>query len=69
MPQQSGFDLARSILSLRPDLPVILTSGYVRPDDQATAAAIGIRAFILKPNTVEELAVTLAALFEESARS
>jgi hypothetical protein len=35
----------------------------VRPKDQDTAHAVGIRALIVKPNTVDELAVELDRIF------
>ena len=44
-----GFDCAREMLAIRPDLPIVLTSGYVRPEDEALAREIGIRAVCSKP--------------------
>jgi CheY-like chemotaxis protein len=64
MPGMSGFELAREILALRPDVPVIMTSGYVRPQDEATARGIGVRAVILKPSTIDELGTVLDDLFQ-----
>ena len=63
MPAMSGNELARDILAIRADLPVIITSGYLRPEDQETAQRLGAIALILKPNTVEELGQTLDRLF------
>jgi len=63
MPGMSGFDLARAMRQLRPELPIVMTSGYLRPEDQDTAARIGIRDLILKPNTVEALGEVLDRLF------
>jgi DNA-binding NarL/FixJ family response regulator len=51
--------LARELLALKPALPVVVTSGYLRPEDYEAAERIGIRATILKPNTVTELAGVL----------
>jgi len=63
MPGMSGFDLARAMRQLRPELPIVMTSGYLRPEDQDTAVRIGIRDLILKPNTVEALGEVLDRLF------
>jgi PAS domain S-box-containing protein len=63
MPGMPGFDLVREILKVRPELPVIMTSGFVRPEDQKTAAQLGVRALILKPNTDDELARLLDQIF------
>jgi CheY-like chemotaxis protein len=55
MPQMSGTDLAQEALQICPGLPVIVTSGYIRPQDQEIARKLGVREMILKPDTVEEL--------------
>ncbi len=51
----NGFELTREVRAIRSDLPVLLTSGYLRSEDRETAQQVGIRELILKPNTVEEL--------------
>jgi PAS domain S-box-containing protein len=68
MPGMSGLQLAHEICKMRPDIPVILTSGYINPEDQAKADRLGIRAILTKPVNTKELLATLAALFEEGPR-
>jgi PAS domain S-box-containing protein len=63
MPDLSGFDLARELRAIRPDVPIIMTSGYARPQDQEAAARLGIVELILKPDTVDELGRALDRLF------
>jgi PAS domain S-box-containing protein len=55
MPVMSGFDFAVAVREVRPDLAVLMTSGYVRPEDREVARERGIRELILKPNSVEDL--------------
>jgi PAS domain S-box-containing protein len=55
MPRMSGFALARELMKVRPGVPIIMTSGYVRPEDQAAAEALGIHHVILKPSTADDL--------------
>jgi CheY-like chemotaxis protein len=55
MPGASGMDFAASVLALRPDIPVILTTGYIDPDDLERARRIGVREVIQKPTTIEEM--------------
>ena len=62
MPHMSGFDLAKQLLAIKPNLPIILTSGYVRPEDYELAQVMGIRSLILKPHTYEDLGYTLAQI-------
>ncbi len=62
MPGMNGFEVARAIKKTSKATPVVLTSGYVRPQDHDQAAAIGIDHVILKPNTIDELGHVLDAL-------
>ncbi|MEP7243416.1 MAG: ATP-binding protein [Gammaproteobacteria bacterium] len=55
MPGASGIDFARSVLDIRPEVPVILTTGYIDPDDLDLVQRIGVREVILKPTTIEEM--------------
>ncbi len=59
MPGMSGFHLAGAMLKTRPDLPIVMTTGYVRPDDKEAARKSGVRELILKPNTIDELGKAL----------
>ncbi len=54
MPEMSGFQLARAVLAVRRDLPVLMTTGHMRAEDHVTAQAIGIRAVITKPLVADE---------------
>ncbi|GAP36615.1 PAS domain S-box protein [Piscinibacter sakaiensis] len=56
MPDLSGFDVARELARLRPELPVIVSSGYVTDAMQQEARQLGVRALLHKENTLEELA-------------
>ena len=55
MPGMTGETLARRILEKRPDLPVILCTGYSETMTREKAEAIGIRGFVLKPVILREL--------------
>lgn len=56
MPLMNGEELARRILALRPDLPVILCTGYSEHFSEADAKALGIKGFVLKPLVMADLA-------------
>ncbi len=55
MPGMTGFDCARTMLAVRPELPIVMTSGYIRPEDEALAREIGIRSVCSKPDALREL--------------
>jgi PAS domain S-box-containing protein len=55
MPGLSGLDVAKVVATIRPDLPIILTSGHVTGALHSEATRVGIRHVIHKPSTVEDL--------------
>ena len=59
MPKLSGLDLARRLLQLRPDFPVLLTSGCVCAEDSDRAARIGVRGVVQKPTGIDEFTAVL----------
>lgn len=56
MPGMTGSDLARRMLQIRPDLPIILCTGYSVLIDEDSAKGIGIKEFALKPLTRKTIA-------------
>jgi PAS domain S-box-containing protein len=56
MPSISGRELAREILKIRPDLPVIICTGYSETLGEKEALAMGIKGFMMKPFSVREIA-------------
>ncbi len=55
MPGLTGMDLARRILSLKPEMPVILCTGYSPNISVESVKTIGIRNLAYKPLALEEL--------------
>jgi PAS domain S-box-containing protein len=51
MPDMTGADLARRMMRLRPDIPIILCTGYSNLIDEHSAKVLGIKKFALKPLT------------------
>ena len=60
MPELTGTQLAREIGALRPDLPVVLMSGYGGDDLEQRAATAGVREILRKPLQKSVLADALA---------
>ena len=54
MPFMTGEDLGRELMRMRPDIPVILCTGYSDLISSEKAAAMGFRGYIMKPFTVRE---------------
>lgn len=55
MPKMTGDKLAAKILALRPDLPIILCTGYNQQFSSEKAAELGIKKFIYKPIDSENI--------------
>ena len=55
MPQMTGKALARELIGVRPDIPIILTSGYSDQIDEEKARKEGIGAYVMKPLNVRQL--------------
>jgi PAS domain S-box-containing protein len=62
MPGLSGMDVALSMMSVRPSLLVALASGFLRPSEAEHARALGIRATLRKPYTLDELGAAVQRL-------
>ena len=56
MPNLTGDKLTRQIMNIRPDIPVILCTGFSEQIGEESAKALGIREFIFKPLVMDKLA-------------
>ena len=63
MPAMTGETLVRELRQLRPDIPIILCTGYSPLIDAEHAAVLGIDAFLLKPVAPGALAHTIRQVF------
>ena len=64
MPNMTGCDLARNILQIRPDIPIILCTGYSTIINEKEAKAIGISAFVTKPVTNNNLSTLIRTVVD-----
>ncbi len=64
MPNMNGEDTCRALLRLRPDLPVIMTSGTTEEDDPDWLKGIGATGFLQKPYPPLRLVECLHELLE-----
>jgi PAS domain S-box-containing protein len=63
MPEMTGSDLAREIRSIRPDMPVVLMTGFISPALSARARDIGVAEVLAKPLVAADIARSLAGVF------
>ena len=55
MPGIFGIDVAVKARDIRPGLPVLLMSGFVRPEDAERAASLGLDEIVTKPGMMDAL--------------
>jgi PAS domain S-box-containing protein len=60
LPNASGLDVAREVRAVRPDVPVLLVSGFFRPEETDAARAAGISETLLKASSAHEFAADIA---------
>jgi PAS domain S-box-containing protein len=64
MPNMTGDRLAREILAIRADMPIILCTGFSQVISPDQAKAMGIREMVMKPLTVRNLAETVRRVLD-----
>ncbi len=65
MPELTGVELAREVLSIRPDVPIIMCTGFSHLVNAEAARAAGIKAFVMKPLTKREIAKAIRRVLDE----
>jgi PAS domain S-box-containing protein len=67
MPGMSGVQLVAEIQATRADVPILITSGYVPPEEHDAALRLGVRELIPKPTLVDEIGHALARVLAQHA--
>jgi CheY-like chemotaxis protein len=66
MPEMTGFELASVMLGLRPELPVILRTGFDEMMSAQGVREVGIREMLKKPVSHQLLAATVRRLLDDT---
>jgi len=64
MPQMTGIRFTVELKAIRPDIPVILCTGFSEEIDEKNYKTHGVSGFIMKPLALEKIARTIRRLFE-----
>lgn len=65
MPQLTGVQLATRIMQIRNDIPIILCTGFSSQIEIDTIRTHGIRALVMKPLAIRELAHKIREVLSE----
>ena len=69
MPGMRGTELTQRLLAIRPDLPIILCSGYNSKISPEEIDEIGLKRFIAKPLSLETLAFSIENVLTSKTRT
>jgi PAS domain S-box-containing protein len=69
MPKMKGNELVKELLDVRPDIPIIVCTGYSELMTKEKAGQIGIRDLIMKPLALLDLAKTIRKVLDEKVPS
>jgi len=65
MPKMTGMELIEKLLRIRPDIPIILCTGFNEKITKDTTKRLGIGALISKPVRVKEIALTIREVLNQ----
>jgi CheY-like chemotaxis protein len=68
MPNLTGDKLAAALMEIRPDLPVILCTGFSEKLSRVKAANLGIKGYLMKPVIKSEIAALLRDVLSASRK-
>lgn len=66
MPDMTGDRLVKAMKAIRPDIPIIICTGYSERIDREIAAAIGLDAFVMKPIVKSEFARVIRDVLDKT---
>ncbi len=66
MPNLTGDQLAQEMLQIRPDILVVLCTGYSKQITEEWAEQVGIKALVFKPIVKDDLAATIRRVLDKS---
>jgi PAS domain S-box-containing protein len=64
MPDMTGAQLAQKLLDIRPDIPIILCTGFSEVITEERAKGIGIREYVMKPVVMSEISKTIRKVLD-----
>ena len=67
MPNMTGDTLAMELMKIRPDIPVIICTGYSERMDDERAQELGIKGLIMKPFTIRSLSKTVRNVLDQKS--
>ncbi len=64
MPNMTGDKLATELIKIRPDIPVILCTGFSEKMSEKEATSLGIKGFLIKPVVLSDLSAMIRKVLD-----
>ena len=65
MPKMAGDKLSRELIKIRPDIPIIICTGFSNMLDEKKAKTMGIREHLMKPVSMQDIARTVRKVLDQ----
>ena len=69
MPNMTGDKFAEKIIALRPQMPIVMATGFSEQMSERQALDLGIKAFLMKPTILRDLAETVRRVLDEKSQA
>jgi PAS domain S-box-containing protein len=69
MPKMTGIELAKELIFIKPDIPIIVCSGFSERINKAITEKYGIKEFLMKPILRSSMAQMVRKVLDETNRS
>jgi len=69
MPQMTGDRLACKLIAIRPDIPIIICTGFSERLNQEKAEVLGIKGFLMKPVVKSDMAKMVRNVLDDAKGS
>ncbi len=66
MPNMTGVELAKKLMQMRHDIPIILCTGFSKVITEDKANAMGIRELVMKPFVIRDMANTIRKVLDSA---
>ena len=66
MPKMTGVELSKELMHIRPDMPIILCTGFSEAITPEKAKEMGIRAYVMKPIIPRDMAEVIRRVLDKS---
>jgi CheY-like chemotaxis protein len=65
MPEMTGLELVEQLIQIRPDIPVILCTGYMEMIAEDSAGSLGVGKYVMKPVRISDISVKIRNLLDQ----